>query len=161
VVGVIGAVIIIYIAMKILRRRSRMRDEEEEDYFNDKYAQEPNVHASPSHNDSMFNLASATATMPARQDAYPDRTVHYGSEQAPHDFVAPQHYDYPPGTAYAAAASGSQYQYTGYESASPTGSAHPFADPRNASRPNAAPPVSQPYTQAVDAYGGIDTGYAQ
>ena len=161
VVGVIGTMIVIYIGMKIMRHRQRMRDEEEEDYFNDKFAQEPNTQVGSNTNDSTYNLASAAATMPARQDAYPDRAVHYGATQVTQEYVAPSQYDYPPGTAYAAAAmsNGSPYQYSRYNSnPSPT---HPFADPRNASRPNLAPPVPRPYTQTADAYGGIESGYTQ
>lgn len=152
--------------MKVMQRRSRKRDEEEEEYF-EKY-QEPSMQVSPSHHtdpdDSTYNLASATAMMPARSDAYPDRALHYGTQpeqEHPTQYVAPEEYEYPPGTAYAAAAqSDGQYQYTRYQSPSPNG-AHPFADPQNHARPQAAPPVSPGRTQSVDAYGGIESGYAQ
>ncbi|GJE84257.1 hypothetical protein PsYK624_003330 [Phanerochaete sordida] len=168
VAGVIAALIIIFIVMKVMQRRARQRDEEEGEYF-EKYEEPSNaMHAGNSNNDSSWNLASAPAMAPARNDAYLDRTVHYGSAQATQDYSASRQHEYPPGTAYAAAAGGSQYQYTGYNNApyggapSPTGS-HPFADPQNVPRAR-APPVSQtqrPPTQVGDAYGGIDDGYAQ
>lgn len=168
IIGVIGALILIFIVMKIMQRRARKRDDEEAEYF-EKYEEPPSaIHASGSNNDSSWNLASAPAMAPARHDAYLDRTVHYGSSQATQDYSATRQHEYPPGTAYAAAAGGSQYQYTGYGATnyntapSPTGS-HPFADPQNVPRAR-APPVSQthrPPTQVGDAYGGIDDGYAQ
>lgn len=153
--------------MKVMQRRSRKRDEEEEEYF-EKY-QEPSVQVSPSHhtdhNDSTYNLASATAMMPARSDAYPDRALHYGTQPEQDynvQYVAPEESEYPPGTAYAAAAqSGVQYQYTRYQTPSPNSGSHPFADPQNLARPQVAPPVPRGHTQSVDAYGGIETGFAQ
>ena len=169
VAGVIGAMILIFIIMKIMQRRARQREEDEEEYF-EKY-QEPSVggmHGSNSNNDSSWNLASATAMAPARTDAYPDRAVHYGATEVTEDYGVSQAHDYPPGTAYAAAASGSQYQYTGYGATNyggspPSPGSHPFADPQNVPRAR-APPVSQgqrPQTQVADAYGGIDAGYAE
>ena len=176
--------ILIFVIMKVMQRRARKREQDEEEYF-EKYNEPPvgGMHGSNSNNDSSWNLASETAMAPARADAYPDRAVHYGSTQATRDYNAPQQHEYPPGTAYAAAASGNQYQYqyTGYGTTANYGSttnydttatydtspsstgAHPFADPQNVSR-GRAPPVAQvqrPQTQVADAYDGIDDGYAQ
>ena len=184
VAGVIALLIMVFATMKIMQRRARKRDEDEEEYFEKYQNEEPSTQASPHHNDSDYNLASATAMMPAHPDAYPDRTMHYGTEPAQEyettqqygntqqyettqqygntqQYEITQQYDYPPGTAYAAAAqSDGQYQYTRYQSSSPT-SPHPFADPQNMSKTQAAPSIPRGHTQSVDAYGGIETGYAQ
>lgn len=160
VAGVVGLLIIAFIAMKIMRRRARMRDEEDDAYFEKYTEHEPPVHSGSGPMDSSYDISDATA--PARHDAYPDRSMHYGSEQA---YANPNQYgmEYPPGTAYAAAAAqDGQYQYSGQNEQysgqngqySPTGG-HPFADPQNTLRHGVAPPVHRPYDQ--DPY----AGYAQ
>lgn len=144
-----------------MQRRSRKRDDDEEEYFEKYQPEEPSsIQASSNHNDSDYNLASATAMMPAHPDAYPDRSMHFGTEPV-EEYEVPQQYEYPPGTAYAAAAqSDGQYQYTRYQSSSPT-SPHPFADPQNMSKSQPMPSIPRSHTQSVDPYGGIDAGYAQ
>lgn len=154
--------------MKLLRRRARLRDEEDEVYFEKYRDPEPPFTSAPTApsgpSDTSYNISSATR--PATHDAYPDRSMHYGAPgggQAygnPH----PQQYgmEYPPNTAYAAAAQGGQYQYQESAGYSQPGS-HPFADPQNSSRQTAAPPVARPaYGNTVEPYyGSHESAYTQ
>ena len=115
--------------------------DEEDDLDFEKYQEhEPPLNTSgPS--DSSYNLSSATR--PAAADAYPDRAYHYGT--AGNDvYAAPQQYEYPPGTAYAAAAQGAQYQYQGNAGGYAVAASgnHPYAHSQNNYRPAAAPPVN-------------------
>lgn len=115
VVGVVGLAIISYIVYKIMRRRARSRDEEDDGFFEKYNDPEPPLNNNNS-NTTMEPLDSAynVATVPAAHDAYPDRATHYGPSDggaAAYDY--PQQYaaEYPPGTAYAAAQNGAQYEY--------------------------------------------------
>jgi hypothetical protein len=139
----------------------------------------------------------------APPEAYPDRAIHYGQPN-PNTVFRPVDYgiDYPPNAAYADAnananappavavaanhrpAHSSDTAYDAYEQydydpnrRSTSAGSHPFADPANATRTAAAPPVMYPRTVqgraqemvTVDSYygpnsagvGATGTGYAQ
>ncbi|KAI0089118.1 hypothetical protein BDY19DRAFT_944247 [Irpex rosettiformis] len=162
IASLIGASIIGFIAFKLIKRRSRLRDEEEDVYFEKYQDPDPPFHGSGGANDTSYNISSAT--QPAATDAYPDRSMHYGATQPAQDMYAdPTQYgiQYPPGTAYAAAAHGAPYQYggdNGSYGAAPTSANHPFSHPENNNRPAIAPRVP-PFGQT----GGVsyDEAYAQ
>ncbi|KAI0346800.1 hypothetical protein BDW22DRAFT_1341780 [Trametopsis cervina] len=157
IASLIGISVIAYLTFKILKRRARLRDEEEEVYF-EKYQEQDPPFQGTGPSDSSYNIDSAM--QPAATSAYPDRSMHYGTNDAV--YADPQQYGmhYPPGTAYAAAAYGEQYQYQGdnsnYGAAASTGS-HPYARPENTSRPAAAPPVTRGYDHSQEI---VETGYA-
>lgn len=150
--SLVGVGILGFIVFKVLKRRSRLRDEEDEMYF-EKYQEPPLNTSGPS--DSSYNISSAT--QPAAHNAYPDRAYHYGTT-GNDGYGASQQYEYPPGTAYAAAAQGPQYQYpsdAGGYGAAATGN-HPYAHAPNNYRPAAAPPIN---AQAYEPR--TNHGYAQ
>lgn len=107
VVAIIGLAIVTYIVYKVIKRRSRVRDEEDDVFF-EKYNRESepplnNSNTGPS--DSSYNVAT-TAAAP---DAYPDRAMHYGSTAAAVSaYDNQQHYG---GTAAAVSAYNNQQQY--------------------------------------------------
>ncbi|KAI0700757.1 hypothetical protein BC835DRAFT_1326273 [Cytidiella melzeri] len=161
IASLMGVAIVGYVVFKLVRRQSRLRDEEEDVYF-EKYQEQDPPFQSGGANESSYNIASAT--QPASTAAYPDRSMHYGAPPPTQQAYAdPQQYgmQYPPGTAYAAAAYGTPYLYHGdgggYGAASAPGN-HPFAHPENSGRPLAAPRVSPPPRHtASDSH---DTAYA-
>lgn len=157
---IVGTSVVAFIVFKILKRRARTRDEEDEMYFEKYNEQEPPLNNSGPI-DTSYNIAAATR--PAAVDAYPDRSYHYGGTQpaaSADAYANPQQYgmEYPPGTAYAAAAHGSQYQYHGDANGygAQAHNNHPYAHSQNSYRPAAAPSVAAP---AYDHQ--ADTGYAQ
>ena len=152
IASLIGVSILGYVVFKLLKRRSRLRDEEDDVYFEKYQEQDPPFHsagAGGGANDSSYNIASAT--QPAMTNAYPDRSTHYGTSN--HDpYTDPQQYgmQYPPGTAYAAAAYGAPYQYQGEDggyAAAASSASHPYADPVNTNRTTAAPRISPAFGQ--------------
>ncbi|KAI0796883.1 hypothetical protein C8Q75DRAFT_729721 [Abortiporus biennis] len=168
VVAIVALILLFTVVRWVMKRQRRRRDEEDDAYF-EKYQEQDS--ATGNHNHYTTNLgglgeSAVDVTVPASTDAYPDRNVHYGAgayDQAQYDQTQyEQAYDYPQGTAYAAASQGGQYQYNGYagqqQAASRTSPGpHPFADPHNSLRPSAAPPVNQPYAQSVDYYYGASS----
>ncbi len=167
IIAIVALAIIVYVVLKVVRRRSRLRHEEEDVFFEKYNDPEPPLNTSGP-NDSSYDIA----TTAAHASAYPDRSMHYGTAGGAAAFENPNQYgmEYPPGTAYAAAQTGSQYQYsgqaggydptTGYAAPS-TGPGHPFADPGNVSRAGMAPPVGKNYGTSQPYYGASDTGMAQ
>lgn len=177
VVALVGVGIILAIINYAMIRRARRRDEEDTVHFEKFRDPEPRrqdpFSPTPDHlgqHDSAENFA----TVAAAPDAYPDRSVHYGSNMAGTgaQYAETQYaggLEYPPGTAYASAASQQgQYQYGGlapgsqpeYNAQARTSPTHPFADPHNRARPGMAPPVTQGY-QPESAYLGDAAAYAQ
>jgi len=160
VVALLGVGAIFSAFMYYRRRQRRLRDDEEAAWFEKGNGNGTSYGAtdrassfmSGENHESQDNIAPMTA---AGADAYPDRSTHYGDmgmDMAEYGNPTTYGMEYPPGTAYAAAAAQhGQYTYTGqaggytdnYQlppvtSSSPT---HPFADPTNAARPGGAPPV--------------------
>ncbi|KAK7695774.1 hypothetical protein QCA50_000411 [Cerrena zonata] len=173
-----------------MRRRARRQDEEDEVYFEKYRDPEPQVQNDNSHDFGGMGQDSVDVVTHASPDSYPDRNIHYGTTPSPnneiYEYENPQQYgvEYPPGTAYAAAAAQQgQYQYGVDQSQSQgayggeynynnagTGAnqyyddqartspgSHPFADPSNTTRRAAAPPVGGSSTNPSydDAYGGM------
>ncbi|TCD69854.1 hypothetical protein EIP91_005931 [Steccherinum ochraceum] len=156
------------------RRRRRYRHEEDEVYF-EKY-HEPSVqdNHSPTLGSGVGDSSHDLSTqVHARADAYPDRAIHHGwTPEA--EYGNPQEYgvEYPPGTAYGnAQAQQAQYQYNGgggtaYANASQgyltaarkSPGPHPFADPHNASRAPAAPPVG--YSRSTESHYSNQSAYS-
>ncbi|PSR93716.1 hypothetical protein PHLCEN_2v4611 [Hermanssonia centrifuga] len=165
IIAIVAVAIIAYVVLKVVRRRSRLRHEEDDVFFEKYNDPEPPLNTSGP-NDSSYDIA----TTAAHASAYPDRSMHYGTAGGAAAFENPDQYgmEYPPGTAYAAAQTGSQYQYsgqaggydptTGYAAPS-TGPGHPFADPGNVSRAGMAPPVGKNYGTSQPYYGASDTEY--
>lgn len=137
-VVVVGAIIVAILYAK--RRAARLQDEEDMTYFEKYNAGNDNM------NDGVGEMSfgndnpnEAQMTTHAAQDAYPDRSMHYGlptmDEYAqpqpmgiPYGAAAPvvatgAGMEYPAGTAYARAQAqqGQQYQYEGYGTAAATG----------------------------------------
>ncbi|KII94624.1 hypothetical protein PLICRDRAFT_169361 [Plicaturopsis crispa FD-325 SS-3] len=118
VVGLVGAGIVIFIAVTILRRRQRIRRQDEDDVYFDKFEPTSHVTEDPFGNNGLGGgglgpSSTDLATVPADHTAYPDRGIEHGVEQYPMDEYG---IGYPPGTAYAAALAqqGQPYQHPGY-----------------------------------------------
>lgn len=189
IVGLVGLAILIAVATLFMRRRARRQDEDDEVYF-EKY-RDPEPQVQNDHNDfGGMGQDSIDVVTHASPDSYPDRNIHYGATPSPnneiYEYENPQQYgvEYPPGTAYAAAAAqqgqyqygadqsqgqgtyGGEYNYNNagvgadqyYSDQTRTSpGSHPFADPSNANRRAAAPPVGGSPTNPShdDAYGGM------
>lgn len=142
IASLIGVSIIGFIVFKVIKRRSRLRDEEDDVYFEKYQDPDPPFHGSGGVNESSYNISSAT--QPAATDAYPDRSMHYGNTQPGQVYTDPNQYgiQYPPNTAYAAAAYGAPYQYgsdNGPYGAAAAAANHPYSQPSG--RPAVAPRV--------------------
>jgi hypothetical protein len=192
IIGIICGLAAIIGAVTMFKRYRRSRNDDDE--FYEKY---PGAPAAGSTNHSRFSRdlghgplgASATdlSIDAAPPEAYPDRAIHYGQPNQPTTVFRPVDYgiDYPPPNAAAAADANprnstdiayEQYDYDPNRRSTSAGS-HPFADPANAPRTAAAPPVTYPRTVqgraqemvTVDSYYGPNTagvgasgaGYAQ
>lgn len=201
-VALVVLAVVVRVVMTVLRKRRHARDEEDAAYFekagqyDDEYARADSPHGGALKDGEPYygqtaNPSMAQLTTAAAADAYPDRTLHYGFDDAAGSPPAAG-VEYPPGTAYAAAAaSHGAYQYPyaypappqayaydgsgsgayGYEPAERVSpGAHPFADPSNVVRPAGAPPVQVVVTapqahaagrESVYAMDGADGGEAQ
>lgn len=190
IIGIILGLAAIIGAVTMIKRYRRSRDDDDE--FYEKYSGAPGTHHSRSQfsRDLGHSTLGASATDlsidAAPPEAYPDRAVHYG--QSNPNVFRPVDYgiDYPPQAANPNAAAAAnqrnstdiayeQYDYDPNRRSTSAGS-HPFADPANAPRTAAAPPVAYPRTVqgraqemvTVDSYYGPNSagvgaaaGYAQ
>jgi len=147
IVGLVGVAVIIGATFFVLKKVRKRRDEEELDnYFEKLPPGNGNANnQNSSGNDYGLGPSAADLTVPANDQAYPSRDVHYGATgQYPEQYANYNGFEYPPergsvveyptsyapGTAYAAAMSQrGQYHYEGQVEDPNMVPNHPFADP--------------------------------
>ena len=171
IVGLVGLAGIFMVVTYFMRRRNRRREEEDEEYF-EKYNEPSPIHhrsqsAGFTNYGGLGQSATDLTTTPAGPGAYPDRSVHYGVTDNGTGIAYDQPQggvEYPPGTAFAAAATQrGQYQYQPHGAPYTTGQlppsplSHPFAHPVNLAQTGGAPAVNRPYVHHIDSYYGGTT----
>lgn len=150
IVGLVGVAIIVGIVLFIMKKVRKRRDQDEYDtYFEKLPAGNGNggSNRNVGGNDYGPGPSVTDLTIPAHDQAYMSRDVHYGAtDQYPTQYANHNGFEYPPergsvierpvsyapGTAYAAAMSQrGQYNYQGQIEDPNTVPNHPFADPEN------------------------------
>lgn len=190
IIGILAGLAIVMGTLTLLKRYRRRRTAADDEFF-EKYSNAG--YGSTGGDGSLLEPAgfgldplgvSATdiRTTAATSDAYPDRAIHYGEPPSgtvlhPVDYGIAYPPDAAPDNSSPAGGSGGRQEYAyhaGRMQPVPASSAHPFADPANATHTARAPPVRPNPGRAMemvttDSYYGPNTagvgagsiGYAQ